>query len=53
VGGACQHCEWVDPEYEPPPDLPTISEEERARRLAEPCTPSSDISTFMGPGDFG
>ncbi len=53
VGGACRHCEWVDPEYEPPPDLPTISEEERARRLAEPCTPSSDISTFMGPGDFG
>ena len=50
IGGVCQHCEWVDPTYEPP-DLPTISEEERAQRLAEPCTPSSDISTFMGPDD--
>jgi hypothetical protein len=51
VGGVCQHCEWVDEAYEPP-EPPTVSEEERARRLAEPCTPSSDISTFMGPADF-
>jgi hypothetical protein len=29
-----------------------VSEEERARRLATPCVPSSDISTFMGPDDF-
>jgi hypothetical protein len=48
VGGVCDHCEWVDPGYEPP-DPPDWSEEERARRLAEPCTPSSDISTFMSP----
>jgi hypothetical protein len=51
VGGVCQHCEWVDRAYEPP-ELPTISEKERARRLAERCTPSSYISTFMGPADF-
>jgi len=50
VGGSCEHCGWVDPEYEPPV-IPPISEEELARRLAEPCTPSSDISTFMRPED--
>jgi hypothetical protein len=48
VGGVCEHCEWVDPDYEPPA-LPHLSDEERARRLAEPCTPSSDIATFMSP----
>lgn len=48
VGGVCQHCEWVNLTPEPS-ELPGISEEERARGLAEPCTPSSDISTFVGP----
>ncbi len=47
VAGVCEHCEWVDPSYESPPLL-GLSEEERARRLAEPCTPSSDIATFRG-----
>jgi hypothetical protein len=28
-----------------------MSDEELARHLAEPCTPSSDISTFIGPED--
>lgn len=51
VGGVCQHCEWVDPSYEPPP-MRAWSEEERARRLAEPCIPSSDVSTFVTPGDY-
>jgi hypothetical protein len=51
VGGVCRHCEWVDPSYEPPA-LPEIPEEELAWRLAEPCTPSSDIATFMSPDSF-
>ena len=51
VGGTCQHCEWVDPSYEPP-SIRQLSENEGARRLAEPCTPSSDISTFIGPEDY-
>ena len=51
VAGVCRQCGWVDPEYESelPPEL---SEEEGVRRLAEPCTPSSDISTFMRPNDL-
>lgn len=51
VTGVCRRCEWADLSYVPP-ELPEWSEEERARRLAEPCTPSSDISTFMSPNDF-
>lgn len=51
VGGTCEHCGWVDPTYESA-EPPKVSEEERARRLAEPCTPSSDIATFVGPEDF-
>jgi hypothetical protein len=51
VAGTCEQCGWVDPSYEPV-ELPTLSEDELARRLAEPCTPSSDISTFLGPGDL-
>jgi hypothetical protein len=51
VGGACEHCGWVDPTYEPVV-LPALNEDELARRLAEPCTPSSDVSTFMGPEDL-
>jgi hypothetical protein len=50
VAGVCRHCEWADPCYKPP-RIPELSAEERARRLSEPCTPSSDISTFMHPGD--
>lgn len=48
VGGTCEHCGWVDPRHEPAV-LPALDEDETARRLAEPCTPSSDISTFLGP----
>ena len=51
VAGECRVCGWVDPSYEPP-QVRELSEEERARRLATPCVPSSDISTFMGPDDF-
>lgn len=48
--GVCGHCEWADPDYEPqhPPEL---SDEELARRLAEPCTPGSDITTFVSTED--
>ena len=49
-GGRCAHCGWVDESYVPP-ETPTVSDEEMAERLAEPCTPSSDLSTFMLPGD--
>lgn len=49
-GGRCAHCGSEDPSYEPP-EIPAISDEELERRLAEPCTPSSDISTFMRPED--
>lgn len=49
--GACEHCEWVDPNYQAP-EIHEWTEEERARRLAERCTPSSDISTLMSPEDY-
>jgi ribosomal protein L37E len=48
VAGRCRHCGWADASYEPT-EVRQWSEEERTRRLAEPCVPSSDISTFMGP----
>ena len=48
VAGLCRHCGWNDPTHEPP-EIHEWSEEERARRVAEPCTPSSDISTFITP----
>lgn len=51
VSGVCRRCQWEDPNYEPP-QVPELSEEEQARRLAEPCTPSSDIATFLEPGDY-
>lgn len=51
VAGVCAHCARVDPTYVPPETL-EMSEEERARRMAQPCTPSSEISTFMSPNDF-
>jgi hypothetical protein len=53
VAGACSLCAWVDPTYEPPKrNVRTLSAKELARRLAEPHTLSSDISTFMSPEDF-
>jgi hypothetical protein len=51
VAGACQHCDWVDPNYRLP-KLRAISKRELAKSLAEPCTPSSDISTFLSPDDL-
>jgi hypothetical protein len=48
--GRCAHCGWIDESYEPP-ELAPFAEEELAERLAERCTPSSDISTFMRPDD--
>jgi hypothetical protein len=51
VAGICRRCDWIDPSYEPL-EVTELSEEGRARRLAEPCTPSSDISTFLSPSDF-
>lgn len=46
----CRECGWTDPDYEPPPYEP-LSEEELEERLAEPCTPSSDISTLITVDD--
>lgn len=49
--GTWVRCGWSDPDYRDPPRL-EISAEDLAARLAEPCTPSSDISTFMSPNDY-
>jgi hypothetical protein len=51
AAGTCLRCGWSDPDFENPPRA-EISEEELAARLAEPCTPSSDISTFISPDDY-
>jgi ribosomal protein L37E len=51
VSGVCRHCGWADASYEPP-KMREWSDEERRRRLAEPHTLSSDISTFIGPEDI-
>jgi hypothetical protein len=49
--GTCLRCGWTDPGYVSPTPR-EISEEELAERLAEPCTPSSDISTFISRTTF-
>lgn len=49
--GTCIRCGWSDPDYQEPARL-EISAEELAARLAEACTPGSDISTFMSPDDY-
>lgn len=51
VAGECRQCAWADPTYEPP-KVRKVSNKEWARRLAEPHTLTSDISTFMSPEDF-
>jgi len=51
VVGVCHQCGWEDLTYEPP-EIQGWSEKERTRRLAEPCTPSSDISTLITPHDL-
>ena len=50
VAGRCDVCGWVAEKYQPSPPRPQPSDEELTARLAEPCTPSSDISTFLTPG---
>lgn len=44
--GRCPRCGWVDSDWEAPA-LPEVNERERSARMAEPCTPSSDISTLI------
>jgi hypothetical protein len=51
VSGSCVRCGWHDASYVAP-DPRQLTEEELALRLAEPCSPSSDISTFMSPHDY-
>ena len=51
VAGVCRHCDWTDPSYAPPAPR-EWSEEERTKRLAKPCTLTSDISTFITPNDL-
>lgn len=48
AAGSCRYCERADPAYvqSEPQEL---SEDERVRRLAQPGTPSSEISTFVDP----
>lgn len=48
VSGSCMRCGWDDPSFIAP-GARQLTEEEIAVRLAEPCVPSSDISTFMSP----
>jgi hypothetical protein len=50
--GTCLRCGWSDPDYRDPPPPAELSDAELADRLAEPCTPSSDISTFISPDDY-
>jgi len=48
-GGSCVRCGWVDEDYV----VPDIQDDiDLAERLDSPCTPSSDISTFMSPDDY-
>lgn len=51
AGGVCRRCGWEDPNYEPPTVRPR-TDEEIAAALAEPCTPSSDLSTFLTLNDI-
>lgn len=46
AGGTCIHCGQSDPLYSPP-SIPDLTQDELARHLAAPCSPSSDVSTFM------
>jgi hypothetical protein len=50
VAGTCQQCGRVNPDYEPIELVPP-TEDEITERRSEPCTPSSDISTFVSPDD--
>lgn len=47
----CERCGTVEPSAEAWTLVP-INDDELARRLAEPCTPSSDISTLISPEDY-
>ena len=49
--GVCQQCGWADPNWNAPV-LPEMTEDERAARLAKPCTPSSDISALITLDDL-
>lgn len=51
VAGDCMRCGWQDPDYVAPAPQ-QLTNEELDARLAEPCVPSSDISTFMSPDDY-
>lgn len=51
LAGRCWRCDWVDETYDAP-EAECISEEELAKRLLEPCTPSSDINTILSPERF-
>lgn len=52
VAGECQSCGWMDPDYDSPEPPSPLTDAELAARLAEPCTLSSDISTFISPDDY-
>lgn len=51
AGGVCRRCGWEDPNYEPP-TVRSRTDKEIAAALAEPCTPSSDLSTFLTLNDI-
>jgi hypothetical protein len=45
LAGKCWRCDWADATYEAPEDE-RLAEEDLARRLSEPHTPSSDINSL-------
>lgn len=51
TSGTCDRCGAAEPSTEAWALVP-ISNEDRALRLAESCTPSSDISTYIAPDDY-
>lgn len=51
IGGRCARCDWLDPNYEAPIQV-ELSEEELERRLATPCSLTSDIDTRVSPHDY-
>lgn len=51
IGGRCSRCDWLDPSYEAPIRV-EVSEKELERRLATPCSLTSDIDTLVSPHDY-
>lgn len=51
IAARCARCDWLDPDYQAP-EQHELSEEELERRLAQPCSLTSDIATLVSPHDY-